>query len=445
LGPTLLWLEAQEQRWILRRIEQIELLEPSLARRTEILLLRLPRDRHRSLRLAITELDDREGQPNCQSPVDDDAEAMVVVPLGRVPHRALRRAELSEPQAAYVVPGTATRRIVLSGLREWARTATSDEELKRSTRAIAQLVFATDTRARHDALCELEKRLPGKDDRDTTQRGYHAALRQAAAGFPLLAAVPTKAEQTVAVSVAYDEPLEGSAITARASLGLRPVLFRLDLPGAAHRRPSLHAELVSAPDGMRATRLEILGPDASGKPTSIASDPVLTSSPSAHGTTHVAANDRRRPTDPDRTVVEIDLELIPEELAVPAGISSGLTVAALWTGWATAEILSPGAGSALLAGPALLNSLISGFKGSRIASSTARLLRLCVLFIALCGIAGAIVIAATDNKKGVVENLAYRDDWILVFAVLASFAATVPLLAALRALGVPIEPPLGPE
>lgn len=432
VGPTLLWLEVQEPRWILRRTEQIELLEPNLARRTEILLLRLPADRHASLELNVTALDNG-GHARGPAPVAEAGDrGLVVVPLGRVPHRPLRRAQLSAPEGSYLLPAGAIRRITLSGLREWARAAKDDEGLQQDAGGIAQLVYGTDA-ARTKALDELETQLPDQDEEIAEQRGYRAALRECAAGFPLLLALPAAAEEATAVSVAYDEPLDRSAITARASLGLSPVLFRLGLPVAAHRRPSLHVELSSAPEGMRATRLEILSSGA-GDRTSIALDPVLRSSASAHGTVHLAANDANRPSDPDRTVVEIELELIAEELPVPAGISSLLTVATLWTGWATAETLSPGAGSALLAAPALLNGVISGFKGGRIASSTARLLRLCVLLVALCGIAGAIAIAATDQKKGIVENLASRDGWLLACAALASLAAFLPMLAALRAL-----------
>lgn len=226
--------------------------------------------------------------------------------------------------------------------------------------------------------------------------------------------VPTRV--TWSQDIRFRSPSGGDLL---ARLGIVPLVRHVASPGASLGASSCYVT-VSAPERMAVEAVAISAPNT--EPIELHTDDGAL--PAANAAAYLPSG-----RDPEHRLISVAWGLQRGDLRAAAATMSALAVAVLWIAYTYREQLPTGSGSTLIAAPALLAGIVTGFSGGRAASYFAGPLRLWTLLVALPTVLAGIVLAVAGTDQ---QGLDMREHRLLDLAMIASVLALVPFCALLR-------------
>ena len=399
-------LLTDEDRWIHRRVETIDLLAQELVRRQVTVEFTLPQRLLDELRVGPR-------GPWC-------------VPVAILEKRPLRNFDLRENDEWRPVLGAGSGGPIAAGLvTAAARLAIAPEPLERDVAARLELIARSDLSAAHTALAELHARVEDAPQLDAILADDTSAyfLATFAESYMLVALLAQPHGRRI-LKYAYDEHLgsvRGRAGRARRiarRLGWSPLVIDIEVPTAAHAA-SYHAEVV-VPEELR---LDAFVLDAwSGE---------LLSTDIERGVDRASLHAPRVPlrTDPLLTTA-----ISAERSGVPtlALVISAVTSLLLVLGASVARLDSPTAGSSvavLLAGSALFAAAVARGHEHRLVRGIFAAPRWLLSIVALAALAAAASVAfgAEPALRATVWYCAFGASALACLGLAVAFWRAAPL------------------
>jgi hypothetical protein len=412
IGTAVLELLAQQERWIHRRLERIEIVSATQFTRSVAADLTVPVALAEQLEL---QPDPSAHPPGHPAPATDHVR--FVIPLGSIPKGPLVDFTLA-PDTATRLTALQTNVLLLSAIAPYARAARVPEGLLALASAIILSEKPADAQlAAADALLDA-----ATGDRAALEF-VRNTLKEFNAKYALLVAVDAVPGLPLRVTYGHRDYYPRTSHAPEAP----PLVIEAPLVHASGPGPPYRLELV-APDGLEIESAS-LARQAGGRSTAIES---VNTEPGAGAFVQLRAPDSA--DRPDRTTLIASLGWLTggiHQLAAVTGVLSTLSLAVASTlSFVLGTGLGGGAADALFAAPALVTTLVLGFATTRITSPAANLMRVATLSVALFGVAGTLVVSVLGGQQAHLHELRA----LLIAASVPSALVTCawPLPAALR-------------
>jgi hypothetical protein len=382
IGPALLELLADQDKWIHRRLERVEIVSATQFTRTVAADLSVP--------LAVA--DALELRADGVTAAASGARRRVIIPLGSLPKGALVDFTLA-PTEATRLTALQTNVLLLSAVAPYAREAAAGVEFL----TLAQRIILNEKRADTD-LVAAEKVLDEAGGDPEARDFLRKTVKEFNANYALLVALDAVPGLPLHVTYGHRDyyPRERGAPTDP------PLVIEAPLVHASGPGPPYRLELV-APEGLEvetASLARVLGDKR------IAIEAANTE-PGAGAFVQLRAPDAGKR--PQQVSLVAELGWVTGGIHHLAGAVGVLSTLSLLAATALTFILGTDLGnsaaSALFAAPALVTSLVLGFATTRIASAPANRLRIASLWIALLGIAGTLCVSLLGGKPAQLDAL----------------------------------------